>query len=1492
MALTGGSATLYGVLYQLLGSLHHTVRLLRIQQRKTDKTVLGARITVEPLGGGGDIRIEVPGQRTVEQWKARTNGRPWGLQEILDTVIPDLYRDPALDLPEDQTRYVFAAEGSIGPKATAFFQSLRGPVPEKSPLAGLKEDARKSFRATAKAVQQQSESLDLAQRKLRRLLSRFELRGNQDAGQLIRDIDRRLLALVDYKEDIPAKRDELCTIILRRGTGTGNEFMPEDLLKEAGLHGVSLEDEEKLRRRAHQVLSQEVERRKYHSDKDVRETPAWPEGKRFLFLSGESGQGKTWQVASLAVNREEKGRIVVIADSRGDAERDLQRASDLLWKEAWDHDQQLSLDRLAERWLQVRGDAGQPWLTLCIENVQSLSEARALVSDYHWEKWGVELALSGSSQIGDVLEKENPNRVHHVKLRDFKPAELRDYLQRHGRSWETVRADVRETLKRPLLAGLYTSLGSGPDFAPTQEYELYEGSWEKAERDLSQDPEDLYLLKQLALTLFDEEPHYPWTLDQLRDAGIDKQTRERLERIGWWIRNAENEIEVWHDRMLSWAIAEAIAGKKTLEEIGQWLRMNRRPQNPRIRRILGYVTMDVLWLLSGNPSKNRFIPDVLIALEQNERPSGYSRLYQAALLPTLGWRIVPGLVERLRRLPERARYSYQSLATEVLSQILKREPEERRAELAALLPDPSSIVRKVAVKVLARHPHASAIDRLWNLLREKSLQIETSNGREGMEGRQSAFAALRSCLELNPGWLRSKIQESRSEEEPVGELAYLLANLKHPEARTLWKDLKKNLFEKVRPGKRDSLIVCIRMFQDREEVSRLEEWLLLEEKWTDNSALNGIARIDPDRAILLLETMPLDILLNSDRGWLPILLLKRPDGTRRALRKRLASAGADFWRLVYRYGWYETQMDRETVETMLDRLAVEITESPQDAQEIWDRLQRSLDALNSIHRVDLLEAFQARAGTDLDRNLGELGSTSINASHRDLDELHSVLLKIGGEGIRRLIQSGLASSDSDRRSQAMAWGMACPEELATTSPDKDWVLAVLGPDRTLVERIIVWEKEEIENEHLTMLWRLRRWRLPMPDNDLAPALEALGGTDPQKWIRGLAAISISERTDLLSQLPGWMEQWGGLDQEHLEELDERVAYLVHRLAKGNPESVRQLATSLDVRRFSQAAARLLYESRSEELADRIETELLERLQTQGRLRIAEINLGLRLDQDRRITEPLLREIWKNREIFLQRLWRYERFFPTVSRLNIEEVEEKIWEEAFGSKDPVYRISAIRALHSLEPDEAIRAARRGLEDVETNDRPAFVSLLFELGGSEAIPWLIEQTVQEKKAEVLWAIARGLRQAGPEVEAQLRTKLASSDFRVRSMTAHLAGWQGPGFLELALQRMAEVDPDDDVQRECRQALSRQHRERCVLELMDAFRHAPGVARWSYLESILELGDPHLLVTEEDPLWLGRILTPELGPLEVHANELLKKRFEEIQKAAEQRDKREES
>jgi hypothetical protein len=1335
MVPPGGSATLYGVLYQLLASVHHTVKL-RLAVREQGQKILGARLVVEPAGGGGDLRIELPGQRIVEQWKARTTGRSWTLKQIGEKVLPDLYKDRNLDSPDDQTIYVFATEGRPTEEAQALFNRLRGPVLDGSPFAGLRREDQKILRDIAKAVRKRprfrSEPDSVTYPKLRRLLSRFEIRKDQSSEDLIQVIRRLLLPLVDDRGSATEKLGQLCTMILSKASHGEVEIVPENLLRDAGLRGVSLENGDELRRRACDGVQREVGRRKYDPDRDVRKRPEWPEGKPFLVVAGESGQGKTWQLARLALDlaraEDENKTLAVFVVSQGDVTQDLQRAADLLWKEAWDHDQSKSLDRVAAHWREVRGDTGLPWLVVCVDGVQSLSTARGLIEEFDWERWGIRLALSVSKKIGMALANERLEQTQLHILKDFTLPELRKYLRHYSRASEDLPLDVRETLRRPLLAGIYAKIGSDPHWKPTREYQLYEEYWRWLQtwRDQAEHPEDFERVKRLALRLLHEEPIYPWTLEQLEQVGFTDEARQRLEQAGWWVR-AHTGMEVWHDRLLSWVLAEALAEQSSAEVLASSLRRERWPTNLKIRRILAYIPLDVLWLLSGNPAKSHLVPDLIVAMDEENPPFGSHALYEVGL-PSLGHQIVPSLIGRLRRLPDRASYSYGARAVNALSKILDQEPDGR-ADLLHLLKDTSYVVREVVVGTLARHPIVEAIGSLWDRLCGSSRLVDQSEGREGLAEYRATLPALLACLDLDPGWLRAKILKADPEETPMWELARLLASLKNPLARSIWREVKSELFKKMPPNKLESLALCIRVFLDKEEASRLESWLSVREDLTDRMAYRGLVWVDSDRAIQLIATLPLENLSDQYSGsWLPILLLKRPDQVRKALRERLANAGADFWRVANLYRWNAQWIDRETLEMLLDRLSVE--------EATRDSLQLPLRILSRVHRLDLLRIFEERAGTELDRRLGELDSLWMDRSDQFFKNLQSVLLKIGGDGLQCLMRAGLASKDPAHQQEALNWGGIFPEELRVSPLRTPGAQALLGEDGALVEAVMArgegdrW-RQGWWQEWLKDLRDLRRERAPMTDEDLMPAFEALKNGESEMRIRGLEAVSISGRSDLLSRLPEWLEGQVSWD------LDERAGYFAYCLAGGVPEIVRELSEVLDFSFFPALLANLYGKPGAEALPDRWEQYLVSH-SDRGPFGEVEMHFALTLSRSRDLDSSLLRKVWDYGKELPSWNGR-DYFWRIVSRLDSDDVREQIWKHSldYNSMED-QRLEALSALAILEPDTAFDIAARHLSETRTG-RIGFVSLLLELDTGRAVPLLIDQAAREKETEVLWTIA---------------------------------------------------------------------------------------------------------------------------------------------------------
>jgi len=147
---------------------------------------------------------------------------------------------------------------------------------------------------------------------------------------------------------------------------------------------------------------------------------------------------------------------------------------------------------------------------------------------------------------------------------------------------------------------------------------------------------------------------YPWPYDFARDAGLNDEALRRLESIGWLRRGRRGDVEIWHDRLLNWAVAEWLIDQRCTNQIAQsdlaelLCRMYQNQPTLAGKR-LGYVSMDYLWLACD--PENAVQQDVSIllqALEEHPSYGGDPEAFYTALVPTLGERIYPALRERLK----------------------------------------------------------------------------------------------------------------------------------------------------------------------------------------------------------------------------------------------------------------------------------------------------------------------------------------------------------------------------------------------------------------------------------------------------------------------------------------------------------------------------------------------------------------------------------------------------------------------------------------------------------------------------------------------------------------------------------------------------------------------------------------------------------------------------------------------------------------------------
>jgi hypothetical protein len=232
MPEAGGSAAIYGILYQILANLWR-VSEIRLKAKFAGQEIQSALLILEPKGGGGDARYEGDGIRVVEQYKTRSGNRTWSLKDLIEDVLLNLFVDLDPRRPAGTSRYRFVTDGRCGDSIRSqdfqrFLQNFES-KPAPVDLLGSLDDtqkwrffkqgnftARTLFLHIAQMVRPKGDRTKdaLHHCKVWHLLAGFKFDEQRTASHLIQDIDRALFELIDGDEDVEAKSRELCTILM------------------------------------------------------------------------------------------------------------------------------------------------------------------------------------------------------------------------------------------------------------------------------------------------------------------------------------------------------------------------------------------------------------------------------------------------------------------------------------------------------------------------------------------------------------------------------------------------------------------------------------------------------------------------------------------------------------------------------------------------------------------------------------------------------------------------------------------------------------------------------------------------------------------------------------------------------------------------------------------------------------------------------------------------------------------------------------------------------------------------------------------------------------------------------------------------------------------------------------------------------------------------------------------------------------------------------
>ncbi len=1534
MTQPGGSATMYGVLYQLLGTAHWAGKI-QLSTFTDGGEWTEARLVIEPPGGGGDILIESPERRIVEQWKSKSDRGSWGLRRVITDVLPDLYRAVDLGALKRKTEFRFVTEGRRGrwDEAERFFAELSGDSVPDDPFAALDDNESIHFSRGEHFTKlaffrfilaSLREHPDIARdsetecaTKLRYLLGRFVIHGDRTAEKLVCELDGFLRPLVDYSEDVEPKRRELCTALLELAAQGNASFTAQELLSKVNLDGTSFCDWAKARAAILETTQRTLQSRwRYCTELDVRSPERQPKNMDVCVLTGESGQGKTWRLATLALDAFADGSLAVAVSATGDAEQDLQKAAEIVWRDGFQREGPTDLELVAKKRREFLPKLPTPWLTICVDDIQSMAEARSLI-ERDWSSWEIRLALTALPPVAQALKTQYGQDVLIVEVDDFRIRELQEYLQINGHEWGMLPADVRTILRKPLLASLYCDIAGDGTWRPTDEYALFARSWRRIRDDRNQvdHPGDIAAMKQLASMFLDADVVYPWPQSVCESCGVSSEMQRRLESVGWLRRTEDDRVEVTHDRLLNWAVAEALVAKRVARELSadDLAGFLGNEALSSSERRLEYVPMDVCWMMSDSARHlEGELAAVIAALEDKTSVWRSEPLYKE-LLPTLGPRIIPPMVERVRAAVSKDATAddlgaFSRLLADATVRIGKRHPNDVAKWGGRMLVDECEAIRQAGLRVLKRFPIAAALDKLWEMHKVNFDVYVRKAGENWWVGYERTFAALKSCTRLNPKWLERQIQESSDETDPISELAYLVATLQGGAGKALWRRVKTALFTKVPPDKPRCLATCIQQHADSTEVPRLESWLEhTDDDLAPDVAFATLVHLAPQRALRSLRRFDARRLYGTRRWWLPGLLLRFPNETRDQIRRTIESSASTRWQAALVYQDDPNQMDERTLNLLLDELQSLVRDAAELSEtHAKDRLFGPLGLLADVSRFDLLCQFEARAETPLEQHLTKLACSWVGRMttcvDRELDLAIRVLVMLAGSGLTRVVNKQLSSESKFARLDGIRLSLAQPDSetrrlLAniTESPDT-WdekqpfpllqaeatvALAALGENRAVVTAILRW------GTFLNELHEMREGQPPMTDDDLTGAIEALEDSDEEKRTNALFALSVSGRVDFAPQIRQVLK-----DADPESKLAKAAIVALDYLGDTHPEAISLLKSQLKIPEHADAASlALLRNGKSESLAI-LEEELRRRGMTPGVMatNLIAVNLGMRPETRKTVAEVLWKSIREGggRPFWMTPDW------ECLAEIDAPEVWEFLVEEAHAPERWIHivgqKVGAIRALAKVDRDSAFRAAETALR-ADRKDLELYPDALMEIDEPRAIAVLFEVYSDSLPALAKSAVGRALRRANEQtmVHSTLDRMMRAESCETRIIAVELNGWQLPGVLSNRLRQMAVEDSDGVVRRAAEKSATRNERQQFALELLQVLEKTQGTRCWSYLEAVVRLGDPWLITTRGDPLFIWDRLSGKPPGLKRHALQLIKKRMDDVKNEAKKADRK---
>ena len=935
MTQSGGPAAINGFLYQIL---MHLDWLTDVSMSGTldGHEVKNGLLILEPRAGG-DAHAHASDLFLVEQYKTRAKGT-WSLTSLAD-VLRDL-RKAVPDSQPERAHYRFVTNGRPGRLEP--LKSFIGRLNEIESADDLDNETTHNFTNTLclsdrdlldhVAVETRSgdgDSTEAGERKLVfHLLRCFEMKFSVGSDELVGAIEARLRPYVRDLGDEAGVRERLIGVLMER-LGSGETRLDEDgldaMFREAGLMPDRLRNVRSLARTLDELMGRRSGYLNYRRANDVRDVPHWPGTKPVLLIAGESGAGKSWQLVRLMEESVEEGEPVVFVRADGTAEDILRRAADNIWQVALGETSEKTLQAISNFFRQKCFQLQPPLYTIAVDDIQSITIARSLVRQ-DWTSLGARLVLTLPLGVARTLEAEDDEAIQLHRVDEFSIHELDDLLQMFGHRWADLPEDLKRLLRKPVLAGLFLDLSvSSFQDAPQSEYEILQAFLDRIEGKCNAG--DTGIIVALAAYAL-QGKRYPLPREQWNEIGLNRESLDTLELAGWLSRLEHGKVAFAHDRLLNWAVAQYLCERfmsRALSVDELFACLADAIGSDCLGRF-GYVAMDMLWLLSAEEANQAHSAELVEKMESHRAFGGDGRQLYTKLLPTLGQRAVPVLLQRLGAINASSAGDYRvGFIGDAFGALVRQESVDMRAPINSLLQSPSWDVQSVAVRALGRAPDTEHMDRLWEIHQQRLDAREHNADRHVEQAYQSTFAALRVGVAHQPEWLRDRIRNADPVGERVSELGYLLGGLDDPSAENIWIDVRDALMKNVPANNPRCLLYCVGRFADHEYMDFVVRHLSFSGNIVSVAALVALAILDPKEAIDRIADVD-DEQHVYGNDWLPLLLRADSELTRARIRE-LAVSDSRGLRLIEDY--FEKRpadLDGETLGLVLRNREMQLRE--------------------------------------------------------------------------------------------------------------------------------------------------------------------------------------------------------------------------------------------------------------------------------------------------------------------------------------------------------------------------------------------------------------------------------------------------------------------------------------------------------------------------------------------------------------------------------------